>query len=148
MKIISALTEADFIDAYTIEKLSHPIPWSEQTFRSNQGEHYLNRKIAVNHQLAGFAICQTVLDEATLFNIAIAPQFRQQGLAKQLLNHLLEELENKNIKILWLEVRESNTAAINLYQNLGFNELTIRKNYYPTKDGREDALIMAYNISF
>lgn len=148
MKTISTLTELDFDDAYAIEKLSHLIPWSEQTFRSNQGERYINKKVVLNNQLAGFLICQTVLDEATLFNIAIAPMYRKQGLATLLLDTLLQELTTKNIKILWLEVRESNTSAINLYHNLGFNEITIRKNYYPAKYGREDAIIMAYNISF
>lgn len=148
MKIISTLTEQDFNDAYTIEQSSHLIPWSEQTFRSNQGERYLNKKIVCDDQLAGFLICQKVLDEATLFNIAIAPKYRQQGLAKLLLGHLMQELENNHVKILWLEVRESNRLAINLYYQLGFNEITVRKNYYPTKQGREDAIIMAYNIAF
>ncbi|MEN1508294.1 ribosomal-protein-alanine N-acetyltransferase, partial [Pseudomonas aeruginosa] len=48
---------------------------------------------------------------------------------------------------LWLEVRASNAAAIALYESLGFNEATIRRNYYPTTDGREDAIIMALPIS-
>jgi ribosomal-protein-alanine N-acetyltransferase len=48
---------------------------------------------------------------------------------------------------LWLEVRASNVAAIALYESLGFNEATIRRNYYPTADGREDAIIMALPVS-
>ncbi|MDU5730757.1 MAG: hypothetical protein E6Z80_17880 [Citrobacter freundii] len=48
---------------------------------------------------------------------------------------------------LWLEVRASNAAAIALYESLGFNEATIRRNYYPTADGHEDAIIMALPIS-
>lgn len=147
MKIISTLEQHDLADAYQLEKLCHLIPWSEHTFNSNQGKHYINKKITVNNQIVGFLICQIVLDEATLFNIAIHPQYRKQGLATQLLQNLLDELTTKNISTLWLEVRASNHPAIQLYQHLGFNEITTRKNYYPTKTAiREDAIIMAYPI--
>ena len=57
------------------------------------------------------------------------------------------ELEKRGVATLWLEVRASNAAAIALYESLGFNEATIRRNYYPTTDGREDAIIMALPIS-
>ena len=56
-------------------------------------------------------------------------------------------LEKRGVATLWLEVRASNAAAIALYESLGFNEATIRRNYYPTTDGREDAIIMALPIS-
>lgn len=148
MKKISKLINADLQAAYQLEKRCHEYPWSKITFYSNQGERYLNKKIEIDDHLVGFLICQTVLDEASLFNIAIDPNYRQQGLARSILNNLITELEAKKIKVLWLEVRESNAAAIALYQQIGFNEISIRKNYYPTKNGHEDAIIMAYNISF
>jgi len=147
MKTISTLINNDLNDAYQIELLCHPIPWSKETFTSNQGERYLNKKIMQNNRLVGFLICQVVIDEATLFNIAIHPDAQKQGLASFLLAELITELEHKNIHTLWLEVRASNQAAIALYQHLGFNEITVRKNYYPTAQGREDAIIMAYTIS-
>jgi len=59
------------------------------------------------------------------------------------MEHLIAELEQRGILTLWLEVRASNQQAIALYQFLGFNEVSIRRNYYPTKEGREDAIIMA-----
>lgn len=148
MKKISKLINADLQAAYQLEKRCHEYPWSEITFNSNQGERYLNKKIEIDDHLVGFLICQTVLDEASLFNIAIDPNYRQQGLARSILNNLITELEAQKIKVLWLEVRESNAAAIALYQQIGFNEISIRKNYYPTKNGHENAIIMAYNISF
>ena len=148
MKTISDLTNADLPIAFQLEKCCHLFPWSENTFYSNQGERYLNKKIIVDDQLVGFLICQTVVDEASLFNIAIHPDYRKQGLAKLLLKQLITELDAKQVKMLWLEVRESNTVAIALYQQLGFNEISVRKNYYPTKHGKEDAIIMAYTIAF
>ncbi|WP_392553359.1 ribosomal protein S18-alanine N-acetyltransferase [Orbus wheelerorum] len=147
MKTISTLTNNDLNEAYQVELLCHPIPWSKATFTSNQGDRYLNKKISQNNQLVGFLICQVVIDEATLFNIAIHPDFQKQGLGSTLLTQLINELEQQNIHTLWLEVRASNQAAIALYQQMGFNEITIRKNYYPTAQGNEDAIIMAYTIS-
>ena len=152
MKTISILNENDLAEAYQLERLCHPIPWSKETFFSNQGERYLNFKITVANKIVGFCICQQVVDEATLFNIAIHPKYRKQGLAKALLNHLIDELMAKSspykISTLWLEVRRSNTPAIVLYQSIGFNQITIRENYYPSTDGhREDAIIMAYTLA-
>ena len=83
------------------------------------------------------------LDEATLFNIAIVPSHQGNGLGKLLLNELITRLKEKGVQTLWLEVRESNPARF-LYEKIGFNEVDIRKNYYPKPSGRrENAVVMA-----
>ena len=64
-----------------------------------------------------------------------------------IMGDLIDELEKRGVATLWLEVRASNAAAIALYESLGFNEATIRRNYYPTTAGRADAIIMALPIS-
>ncbi|PHM22960.1 ribosomal protein S18-alanine N-acetyltransferase [Xenorhabdus ehlersii] len=143
MKNISLLTPVDLPAAFQIEQASHAFPWSEKTFYSNQGERYLNYKISQNDQIIGFAITQYVMDEATLFNIAIHPEYQSRGYGRALLAHLINILPEKQINTLWLEVRRSNQAAIRLYEEMGFNEVSIRKNYYPTAAGKEDAIIMA-----
>lgn len=74
-----------------------------KTFASNQGDRYLNFKLSIGQEMAGFAITQIVLDEATLFNIAIDPQYQRQGYGRLLLEHLIEQLEARNIVTLWLE---------------------------------------------
>ncbi|MGL5456295.1 MAG: ribosomal protein S18-alanine N-acetyltransferase [Citrobacter telavivensis] len=147
MNTISSLSQSDLPAAFQIEKRAHAFPWSEHTFASNQGERYLNYQLTVEGRMAAFAITQVVLDEATLFNIAVDPDFQHRGFGKALLEHLIDELEKRGVLTLWLEVRASNVAAIALYESLGFNEATIRRNYYPTADGREDAIIMALPIS-
>ena len=116
MNTISSLTTPDLTTAFAIETRAHAFPWSEKTFASNQGERYLNYRLDVDGTMAAFAITQVVLDEA------------------------------RDVFTLWLEVRASNVAAIALYESLGFNEATIRRNYYPTAEGREDAIIMALPI--
>lgn len=143
MNPISLLTAADLPQALAIEQRSHAFPWSAQTFASNQGERYFNLAARRDERLVGFAITQQVLDEATLFNIAIDPDYQRQGIARSLLEQLIVELEQRDVLTLWLEVRESNARANALYDSLGFNTVTVRKNYYPTADGREHAIIMA-----
>lgn len=128
-------------------KRAPTLSWSEQTFASNQGDRYLNLQLSVDGEMAAFAITQIVLDEATLFNIAVDPAFQRRGLGRALLEQVIDEVEKRGVVTLWLEVRASNVAAIALYESLGFNEATIRRNYYPTVDGREDAIIMALPIS-
>lgn len=86
-----------------------------------------------------------MVDEATLFNIAVDPDYiKSYGVRKKVLKELIQQLLERNIQTLWLEVRETNIKARQLYHNLGFNEVDIRKNYYPLPDGkRESAVVMA-----
>lgn len=143
MNTISLLTPSDLAAAFAIEQRSHAFPWSEKTFASNQGDRYLNLGLNVDGTLAAFAITQVVMDEATLFNIAVDPAYQRRGFGRELLEHLIQTLEQRDVFTLWLEVRASNAPAIALYESLGFNEATIRRNYYPTASGREDAIVMA-----
>ena len=144
MPTISPILACDFESLFAIEQRAHLVPWSLGTLKNNQGERYLNLKIEQNQQIIGFAICQWVLDEATLFNIAIDPQAQGQGFGRLLLQALIAQLRAQGIATLWLEVRESNQKAQRLYDQLGFNQVDVRKNYYPTADGkRENAIVMA-----
>lgn len=142
--MIEPICAADFERLFAIEQHAHLVPWSKGTLLNNQGERYLNLKLRVAEQIVAFAICQTVLDEATLFNIAVDPAYQGKGYGKQLLQGLIERLRHQGIITLWLEVRQSNLIAQQLYRQLGFNEVSLRKNYYPTPSGeRENAVIMA-----
>ena len=144
MTVISPIIDSDFSRLFEIEQQAHLVPWSKGTLLNNQGEHYLNLKLSIENQIVAFAICQKVLDEATLFNIAVAPEFQGKGYGKRLLESLIQQLQQQNVLTLWLEVRESNQTARQLYDKLGFNEVTLRKNYYPTSTGeRENAIVMA-----
>ncbi|SUB37612.1 ribosomal protein S18-alanine N-acetyltransferase [Avibacterium avium] len=141
---ISPILPQDFDRLFEIEQQAHLVPWSLGTLKNNQGERYFNLKLEKDQRIIGFAICQKVLDEATLFNLAIDPAYQGQGLGKQLLHSLIDELRGQGILTLWLEVRQSNEIAQKLYLQCGFNEVDIRKNYYPTLDGgRENAVVMA-----
>lgn len=146
MKTISLLKSDDFKEAFHIEQRSHAFPWSESTFISNQGINYLNYRINCVGKMAGFAITQTVLDEATLLNVAIDPNFQRRGLGSSLISYLIEELKKQGTVVIWLEVRVSNLPAITLYENLGFNTFSVRHDYYPSPNGREDAFLMGLSL--
>lgn len=135
----------DLTELFAIERQAHQFPQDLALFSSNFGENYYNLKISTQQKVVGFAICNCLknINEASLYNIAIDPKFQAQGLGKQLLTRLIDDLTQQNIFELFLEVRKSNLSAINLYLQLGFNQIDIRKNYYPSDNGREDAVIMA-----
>lgn len=146
--MISPIIEQDFPRLFEIEQQAHLVPWTMGTLKNNQGDQYLNLKLSLNNQIVGFAICHTVLDEATLFNLAIDPAFQGKGYGKLLLQGLIDQLAQRHIQTLWLEVRQSNLTAQKLYDKLGFNQIDVRKNYYPLANGqgREHAIVMALYI--
>jgi ribosomal-protein-alanine N-acetyltransferase len=89
-------------------------------------------------------------DTADILNIGIDPDFKRQGYGTGLLNHLIEELKKRHIGEILLEVRAGNKSAIQFYKRQGFEEISVRKNYY-TKNSknqsqREDGIIMSIKI--
>ncbi|UDG81509.1 Ribosomal-protein-alanine acetyltransferase [Candidatus Profftia lariciata] len=143
---ISLLQKTDFNNALKIECASYSFPWTKKILLSNYGKSYYNLKLEYNGILIAFLITQVILNEAILLNIVVESSKRRKGLGRKLLRTLIDELNNKNIITLWLEVRYSNNVAIALYESLGFNKVSVRYNYYPTKNGREHAHIMALTL--
>ena len=127
---------------FVIEQSANPYPWPKTAFDSSFSEFYLNYKLLVDDNLVGFIICKLVADQAELFNICVKPEAQGNGYGKALLVQLISELSSRQATELWLEVRASNTAAIGLYEKLGFNCVDVRRNYYTNAQGSEDAHIM------
>ena len=93
----------------------------------------------LENKLVGFAGIKIILDEADIMNIAVKIDYRRQGIATLLLNHILTICKEKDIKTIHLEVNEENFSAISLYQKFGFEECGRRKQYY---DNKYDAILM------
>ncbi len=125
-----------------IENSAHSHPWSEKLFLSNFGQRYFNHILLQDDEIIGYFVASAVAGEVTLMNIAVSPEKQGQGAGKVLLQFLLDYSRNNDQQEIWLEVRASNQSAIHLYQKLGFVEVDVRKSYYPTENGREDAVIM------
>ena len=139
--MIRLMQAADVDVVAKIEKSVQPHPWTFKQFE-DAVTAYQSTVIEVQGQVAGFCILQPVLDEANLLLMAIDPAQQGQGLGYQLLEASVAMLKNNPVQI-FLEVRESNLAAIKLYEKSGFHQIDLRKNYYPNSNGsREHAIIM------
>ncbi|HCS28543.1 MAG TPA: ribosomal-protein-alanine N-acetyltransferase [Spongiibacteraceae bacterium] len=99
-------------------------------------------KLRVGGAIKAVAAFSVVFDEANLLNVAVHKTAQRKGLARKLLSECLAAYAGQGIKNCFLEVRRSNRPAINLYEQLGFTCIGERKNYYPVKGGREDALVL------
>lgn len=95
---------------------------------------------AEGQTVAGYIGSQSVLGEADMMNLAVAPSHRRQGIARALVLELIRELTAAGVTCLTLEVRAGNAPALALYESLGFAEIGLRKNYYFRP--REDAKIL------
>jgi ribosomal-protein-alanine N-acetyltransferase len=97
-------------------------------------------------KIIGFALISLVTGECHILNICIHPDYQHQGFGHYLLRHVLNTAKNLGSIMAYLEVRRSNTKAINLYEKIGFAQIGDRKNYYPAAKGREDALVFAKDL--
>lgn len=139
--MIRLMQERDLESVTAIERLVQTHPWSKQQFQESLASYQCTVYEQAN-QVVGFCILQPVLDEVNLLLMAIHPSQQGKGLGYALLDDSIQQLKNNPIQI-FLEVRESNTAAIRLYEKTGFHQIDLRKNYYPNPDGsREHAVIM------
>lgn len=133
---------ADHLDAVlAIEAQTQLSPWPASEFLQSLNSQRRRAWVAlINNCVAGFAVYNLTGPEAELLTISIDPSQQNKGLGRTLLLATSAQLD---FETLFLEVRESNAQARSLYEHLGFNEIGRRRNYYPIKQGREDALLYA-----
>ena len=124
-----------------LEKVCFNDPWSESSIASELGNRLSLWLVAVDgDRVVGYVGSQSVLGETDMMNIAVAPDYRRQGIAEKLVTELISGLRQKGNHSLMLEVRVSNTSARQLYAKLGFEQVGLRKNYY--RNPKEDAMIL------
>lgn len=131
-----------------LENRAHSHPWSDDTLQSLFASPFVRTWMledSSNRQALGFAVIQVVVDEASLLNIAIAPEQQGKGYGALLLQAVISEITSSHkLHSVFLEVRAGNKPALALYERCGFVETGLRKNYYPAANGkREDAVMMA-----
>lgn len=139
---MTPMTEADLADVLEIEKSSFPTPWSLRLFLSELESPYSRIILAKDNEGTplGYVSFRIIMDETHILNIAVNHIFRRQGVAKKLLEHVMNYAGERGANIFLLEVRNLNMAALNLYKGLGFREAGTRKGYY--RDTGEDAILM------
>ena len=124
----------DLLSVYQIEEKVAIKGWSYNLFVSSLCAGDECWVLSYGREISGFIIYRSVLDEAEILNIAIKPTYQRQGLGEYLLLFLINTLTEKKIINCFLEVRESNAAAIALYEKCGFVMAGVRQNYYPLCD--------------
>ncbi|HOW17103.1 MAG TPA: ribosomal protein S18-alanine N-acetyltransferase [bacterium] len=137
------LNKNDINSVLEIEKNSFSHPWSKQLFLEEleNPSSLCLKALSKDGNLFGYIMLRKIVDELHLLNIAVKKEFRNKGIAKALITEA--EKRFMDLSCIVLEVRVSNKPAIELYKKLGFEQLYVRKRYYP--DG-EDALIMEKKI--
>ena len=113
--------------------------WNQNQWEKELEKDYINAMgIFLNNSIIGVCVIHKIYDEAEIRYLSIHPSYQKRGLGKKLINQIMKECKNENIKRIFLEVSIKNKQALSFYKNYGFKTIDIRKNYY--KDG-SDALI-------
>ena len=135
------MNESHVCQIAELEKLCFNDPWSEKSIASELDNRLSCWLVALDGDtVIGYVGSQTVLGETDMMNIAVHPDYRNKGIATDLIEGLIETLTKQGSHSLMLEVRATNEPEKNLYNKLGFEVVGIRKNYY--RNPKEDALIL------
>jgi [ribosomal protein S18]-alanine N-acetyltransferase len=144
--VLRSMTVDDVAAVAAIDRLSFPLPWSENSFRSdlttNPAAHLLVAEQATGdvRRIAGYAGYWLVIDEAHLSTLAVDPGLRRRGVGERILREAMRHAARQGAELMTLEVRVSNDPARRLYAKLGFRVAGRRPHYY--KDNLEDAILM------
>ena len=137
------MEESDLFEVAHIEQGTFPDPWPLKSFRECLafGHHCL--VLEQHYTIQAYGIISIEIDSAHILNLCVRPELRQRGVGRQMLHHLLQVAEAAAaVDAVFLEVRASNEPAIHLYDTTGFVQIGVRKDYYPSQTGPEDALIL------
>lgn len=143
---LRAMRESDLERVSAIEQQSYPFPWTDGIFRDCLRAGYGCWVLEQVDRIIGYGILSVAAGEAHVLNVCVAPTAQGAGHGRRLMMRLLDLARWHRVERVFLEVRPSNLRAIALYHDIGFNEIGRRPNYYPTANGREDALVMAIEL--
>ncbi|GBD95503.1 MAG TPA: ribosomal-protein-alanine N-acetyltransferase [Nitrospirae bacterium] len=140
---IRKMSRADILQVWAIGKQCFTTPWQLSSFEYELGNRDAILKVAVlDNEIIAYVCIRSILDMTHVLDLAVTPGYRRMGIGSMLLGNALQELRRSNpgASIITLEVRESNIAAVKLYEGFGFKEIGRRRGYY--QKPHEDAIIM------
>ncbi len=144
--VIAPYTETLLADIVTIERESFSTPWTSESLRqAGEMENSIFLTVTAEETAVGFGCILLVAGEGELVDIAVSPAYRKLGLGQMLMTALLTEAADRGTEQIFLEVRQSNTPARNLYEKNGFTAIGLRKKYY--KEPVEDAVLMQCRLT-
>lgn len=129
-----------------LENASYEFPWTQGIFADCLRAGHPCWVLCVDGTIAGYGVLSVGAGEAHVLNVCIGADWRGQGLGRHLMRRLLDIARWNGAERVFLEVRPSNPVAQALYQSMGFQEIGRRPRYYPARDGREDAIVMALEL--
>lgn len=142
------MTTDDVPAVAVIERLSYEFPWKAHLFDDCLRARY-RCFVATGwtNEVVGYGLLSVVLDEAHILNLCVHPDYRRHGIARALLDRMLEEASGAQARAMLLEVRPSNRGARALYADYGFKRIGTRPAYYPAAKGREDAYLLSRRVN-
>ncbi|MGD8175536.1 ribosomal protein S18-alanine N-acetyltransferase [Marinimicrobium sp. ARAG 43.8] len=143
---VRPLAASDIADVMALEARVQTHPWRRSSYEDCLNGRHHCWTVHNEGRLVGFVVVAWAGGDGELLNIAVAPEKQRHGVGKALLELALEQIK-PFASMLFLEVRVSNTQAITFYEREQFFEVGHRPNYYPANGGREDALILARQLS-
>jgi [ribosomal protein S18]-alanine N-acetyltransferase len=136
------MREHDLASIAVVEARAYEFPWTLGIFSDCLRSGYCCWTLALGEQVAGYGVMAVALDEAHILNLCVNPDYQRRGFAQRVLEHLLALAVHHRATMVFLEVRPSNFAARRLYARNGFEQLAVRRGYYPATAGREDAWVL------
>ena len=143
---LRAMRQEDVPTVAALEKAAYEFPWSAGIFRDCLLAGYTAVILEADGEKVGYAVMSVAAGEAHLLNICIIEHLRRRGIARRLLQHMLELAVQAGAERLFLEVRPSNKAAMRLYRAAGFDVIGVRRGYYRAMGGNEDAVVLVRRI--
>ena len=144
---VRPMRAADVDGVMVVEREAYDFPWTQGIFHDCLRVGYFCLVVENKAGLAGHAVVSVTAGECHVLNICIRPRYQHRGIGRRLVLHVLDLARRSKARMALLEVRRSNTIAYGLYNTLGFNEIGVRRNYYPAaRHRREDALVLALDL--
>lgn len=145
--LLRPMTGHDLTEVMEVETAAYEFPWTLPIFRDclRVGCHCYVYEGPLG--IVGHGIMSVAVGECHILNICVHPDYQRRGLGEGMVLFLLDLARLKKARVALLEVRMSNTPAYRLYTKLGFDEVGVRKSYYPALRGREDAIILARDLT-
>ena len=140
------MQKSDVTEVAQLESRCYEFPWTEKHFSGLPQRGLLLLVYRLSTKIVGYGIMSVAVGEAHILNICVDSELRRQGLGHRILERLLSLARKHQADTVFLEVRESNHAAQVLYQSFGFNEVGLRRGYYPAGKGRENAILLALTL--
>ncbi len=144
---LAPMTLDDLDAVMAIEQTAYSHPWSRGNFRDSLNPLFDAQCLWLEGKLLGYFLAMRGFEEMHLLNITVAPARQGQGWGHMMLDALSLMSRHEGAQWLWLEVRQSNLRALQVYERYGFKQVSIRKDYYPAdRQQREHAVVMSLKL--